>query len=168
MIAKSRCQWVRMVVFLIFMGMSLAVFPVSATIFFEDGANRTVSDVYDLMNTTKPADNARAAVFFYDPECDACTPAHDYLKTYIAQHPGTNVEMVNLSDGQGAKDRLNDLYTAYHREWLNIPVIFIGQVGLEGTDEITNGFEEVYTWNAGKRNSGEDIWDMILKFLGFK
>jgi len=150
---------------LILTGMLLSITPASAVIFFEDGSNRTVSEVYDLMNTTHPAEDGSSVVFFYDPTCDACTPAHEYLKTYIAEHPGTNVEMVNLSEGQAAKDRMNDLYIAHHREWLNIPVIFIGPVGLEGTDEITMGFEEVNSWYT-KKDFWTQVSGSVMKFLG--
>jgi hypothetical protein len=52
---------------LILIGMSFLISPASATIFFEDGANRTVADVYDLMSTQKPTDDDRLVVFFYDP-----------------------------------------------------------------------------------------------------
>ncbi len=151
----------------ILIGMILSVFPASATIFFEDGANRTVSDVYTLMNTTKPADDGRPIVFFYDPDCGSCIPAHEYLTTYIAEHPGTPVEMVNLSYNQEGEDRLNDLLHTYHREWMNIPVMFIGPVALEGTDEIINGFEDVYSWYTGRTPAAMNIWDSFLKMLGF-
>lgn len=50
---------------------------------------------------------------------------------------------------------------------INIPVIFIGPVGLEGTDEIINGFEELYPRYTSKRNSEDNFWDTVLKFLGF-
>jgi hypothetical protein len=147
--------------------MSLSVIPASATIFFEDGANRTVADVHNLMNNTKPEGDVRSVVFFYDPECGSCIPAHEYLTTYIEEHPGTKIEMVNLSNNQGEEDRLNNLLYNYHREWMNIPVMFIGPVALEGTDEIINGFEEVYTWYTGETPVATNIWDSILKMFGF-
>lgn len=116
MIKTTKFPFQSLMAGIILIGLSLSLFPASATIFFEDGANRTVTDVYNLMNTTKPEDNIRAVVFYYDPECSACTPAHEYLKTYIVDHLGTNVEMINLSDRQVAKDRLNNTYIVYHRE----------------------------------------------------
>lgn len=152
----------------IVIGMNFLVFPVSGTIFFEDGANRTVADVYDLMNTTNPADYDNPILFFYDPECGSCIPAHEYLTTYIEGHPGTEIEMMNLLNNQGEEARLNDLLFAYHREWMNIPVIFIGPVALEGTDEIINGFEEVYLWYTGKTPATRNIWDSLLLILGFR
>ncbi len=126
--------------------MSLSVFPASATIFSEDGSNMTEETLYTLTNQTIPADTNRTIEFYYDPECGACTPAHEYMEQYIANHPGTQVTLINLSSGQQAEDQLNERYIAYNREYLNIPVVFIGPVGLEGTREIIRNFEGLLTW----------------------
>ena len=126
--------------------MSLSVFPASGTIFSEDGSNMTEETLYTLTNQTIPADTNRTIEFYYDPECGACTPAHEYMEQYLANHTGTQVTLVNLSSGQGAEDQLNERYIAYHREYLNIPVVFIGPVGLEGTREIIRNFEGLSTW----------------------
>lgn len=92
---------------------------------------------------------------------------HVVLNLSIYRHPGKEIEMVNLSNNQGEEKRLNDLLFDYHREWMNIPVIFIGPVGLEGTDEIINGFEEVHIWYTGQTPAALSIWDSILKMPGF-
>lgn len=75
--------------------------------------------------------------------------------------------MVNLLNNQGEEALLNDLLFEYHREWMNIPIIFIGPVALEGTDEIINGFEEVYDWYTGKTPTTRSIWDSLHLMLGF-
>ncbi|MFH0968331.1 MAG: hypothetical protein V1862_11680 [Methanobacteriota archaeon] len=140
----------RMVTILIFIGMSLLAFPVSATIFVQDGSNLTTLELYNLTNSTKPVDNNGSVVFFYDPTCSPCIPVHEYLVNYLSKHPGTNVEMVNLSKGQDAEDQMIVLYITHNREWMNTPVIFIGPIGMEGTDEIISGFEGVYRWYKNK------------------
>jgi len=136
----------RIVAVLILLGLALSVFPVSADIFSEDGSNITAPLLYTLTNSTQPIDNNRTIEFFYSPTCGACTPAHEYLESYLSEHPGTEVEMVNLSSGQDAEYRLNERYFMYHQNLMNIPVIFIGPFGLEGTHEITTNFEGLYHW----------------------
>lgn len=136
-------------ILLIVIAINLIVFPANATIFFEDGSNRTVSELYTLTNSSPPTDSTIPAMFFYDPDCGSCLPAHEYLTTYLSDHPETNIEMVNLSGNQSADERLNDLLYSYHREWMNIPVMFIGPVGLEGTNEIIDHFEGTYGWYNG-------------------
>ena len=132
-------------IFLMFL-ISLFISPVSATIFSQDGSNMTEAALYMLTNNTAPIANNQSIEFFYDPECGACTPTHEYMEQYLSEHPGTNVTMVNLSSGPEAQDLLNERYIAYHREFLNIPVVFVGPIGLEGTKEIISNFEGVYHW----------------------
>lgn len=143
---ESPGTWLRIAAVLILFGSIISVFPASADIFSEDGSNFTAPLLYTLTNSTKPVDTNRSIEFFFDPTCGACTPAHEYLESYLSEHPGTKVEMVNLSSGQDAQDRLNERYLEYHRDLLNIPVIFIGPFGLEGTEEIRTNFEGLYHW----------------------
>jgi hypothetical protein len=155
----------------ILIGMSLSIFPASATIFFEDGSNRTISELYTMTNGSQPTDSAAPAVFFFDPNCSACTPAHEYLTAYITAHPDIPLELVDLSENPAAEDRLNTLYISHNREWMNIPVMFIGPVGLEGTNEIITDFEGVNSWYTRKDMSQDGFWNQFLKnvnhFLGF-
>ena len=131
---------------ILLIGMSVWIIPGSATVFVEDGKELTIDDLYEMVNTTKPANNSAPIVFFYDPECGPCIPVHEYLEKYISDHPVVEVEMVNLSAGPESEAMMSDLYIQHNRSMMNTPVIFFGPVGLEGTDEIINGFEMVYRW----------------------
>jgi len=131
---------------ILLIGMSVWIIPGSATVFVEDGKELTIDDLYEMVNTTKPANNSAPVVFFYDPECGPCIPVHEYLEKYISDHPVVEVEMVNLSAGPESEAMMSDLYIQHNRSMMNTPVIFFGPVGLEGTDEIINGFEMVYRW----------------------
>jgi len=131
---------------ILLIGMSVWIIPGSATVFVEDGKELTINDLYEMVNTTKPANNSAPVVFFYDPECGPCIPVHEYLEKYISDHPVVEVEMVNLSAGPESEAMMSDLYIQHNRSMMNTPVIFFGPVGLEGTDEIINGFEMVYRW----------------------
>lgn len=131
---------------ILLIGMSVWIIPGSATVFVEDGKELTIDDLYEMVNTTKPANNSAPVVFFYDPECGPCIPVHEYLEKYLSDHPDVEVEMVNLSAGPESEAMMSDLYIQHNRSMMNTPVIFFGPVGLEGTDEIINGFEMVYRW----------------------
>lgn len=131
---------------ILLIGMSVWIIPGSATVFVEDGKELTIDDLYEMVNTTKPANNSAPVVFFYDPECGPCIPVHEYLEKFISDHPVVEVEMVNLSAGPESEAMMSDLYIQHNRSMMNTPVIFFGPVGLEGTDEIINGFEMVYRW----------------------
>jgi len=64
----------------------------------------------------------------------------------MTDHPEMIFKMVNLSKGQEAKNLLDSYYRTYNREWVNIPVVFIGPMGLEGTQEIINNFDGLSSW----------------------
>lgn len=138
----------RFAIILIIFGVAGATLPVSATIFSEDGSNLTAADLANLTNSTDYGSMSGTATLFFDPECSPCKPVHTYIEKYLTEHPGTNVTMVDLSKGNESEDLMNEYYLNYHREWMSIPVLFIGPVGLEGTDEILTGFEGVYKWYA--------------------
>lgn len=120
--------------------------PVSATIFAEDGSELTLEDLYEMTNTTKPANNSAPVVFIYDPECGPCIPVHEFLVGYMSNNSDVKVDMVNLSSGKDAEERMSELFKKHNRDTMNTPAMFFGPVGLEGTDEIINGFESVYQW----------------------
>jgi len=142
--ALSSRQWIP--VLLVLIGMSLAIFPVSATIFAEDGSNRTISDLYELTNSTNPGDLNGSAVFFYNPDCESCVPAHEFLEKYILDHPGAEIELVDVSNGTTEMDRFKDFQTKFHRENVNIPALYIGAVGMQGSQTIIANFEDLYGW----------------------
>jgi glutaredoxin len=124
----------------------ISIFPAGATIFLNDGSNLTPSELYTLTNETKPDNTTSPVVFFYDPECGSCGPAHEYIEKYLSNHTESNLTIINLSADRGAEVQLNNYYSSYKREFMYIPVVFIGPVGLEGTEEIISGFENVYNW----------------------
>jgi hypothetical protein len=139
---------------LLIIGMGYAVFPVSGTLFYHDGSNISPSVLYMLTNSTYGGEPNGPAVFFYDPECGACKPVEAFFDSYRASHLADRLEIVNLSSGEQAEDRLNALYLQYHREWINIPVVFIGPIGIEGTRDIIDNFESVYSWYTRRDRTG--------------
>jgi len=134
------------IIFVVISMLTLLAIPVSATIFSENGSNVTASDLYNLTNSTMTFPGNISPAFFFDPNCGACGPAHEYIETYAKDHPGMDLHVVNLSAGNESQDLLNAYYGTYNREWMNIPVAFIGPIGLEGTDEVINNFDGLYSW----------------------
>ena len=145
---------------------SCVVISVSATIFSEDGSNLTRSDLYNLTNSSDVLSNNSSAVFFYDPECGACLPVHAYMETYLADHPDIELDVVNLSIGQEATDRLDEYYITFNREWENIPVVFIGPIGLEGTQEILDNFDGLFTWYCRNPYPGNSSYNLSPNMTG--
>ena len=141
-------------IFLIILGIGLTVTPSSAHIFTTGGSNFTPSELYELTNSSKIIEQNDSVIFFYDSVCGSCVPAQLYLETYNAEHPDVTVEMVDIIAKPGNEDRLNQYSHAYNHDFINVPVVFIGPVVLQGSDEIKTKFEGVYNWyNRNKSNN---------------
>lgn len=139
------------VLMILLLGIIPVLTPVSAVIFTEDGTNLTAIELYTMTNSTRTGEATSPVVLFTDPNCGSCSHVHEYMETYLKEHPDVSVEIANLSAGPENEDRVNQFYMNYHRDDLRVPVIFIGPVGLLGSDEIITNFATVYNWYTGSK-----------------
>ena len=140
----NNISWTVYCLFLFSIIISLS--PASATIFSDNGTDLTPTELFNITNETKPVNTTNPVVFFFDPECGSCKPVHEFLLKYISEHHDVKIVMVNLSAEKNGKDMLDSYYLEYKRQLEYVPVVFIGPVGLEGTDDIIAGFKDVYNW----------------------
>lgn len=120
--------------------------PASATIFTIDGEELNETGLYHFINNTSVSVEQDIPIFFYDPMCGACFPAHEYLEKYIDAHPGTEIRMLSLSDASENRDLYHSFRETYHRNWTYIPSVYFGQVVLEGPQDIETYFSSTYDW----------------------
>ena len=136
----------RMIVALLFVGLAISFFPVSASIFIEDGTEPDEAALITYLEEPAPEFETPVVIYFYDPNCGACMPVHDFWDTYLKENPDIMLEQVNLEEGSEQMDRFTEFAEAFHREKAFIPLAYIGPVSLEGADDIKNYFDMVYTW----------------------
>jgi len=136
----------RMIVALLFVGLAISFFPVSAAIFIEDGTELDETALITYLEEPAPEFETPVVIYFYDPNCGACMPVHDFWDTYLKENPDVILEQVNLEEGSEQMDRFKKFAEEFHREKAFIPLAYIGPVSLEGTDDIRNYFDMVYTW----------------------
>ncbi|MBN1167705.1 MAG: hypothetical protein JXA44_11340 [Methanospirillaceae archaeon] len=137
---------------LLVLGMSIAMVPASATIFIEDGSEIEDGALYELIADVAPEYSEDAVVFFYDPECGVCTPAHEFLDEYIKINPETHVQILNLADSSEERKLFKEFKQQFNREVVYTPVLYIGPVAFEGSPDIKEYFEEVYLWYTSEKN----------------
>lgn len=53
---------------------------------------------------------------------------------------------INISNGTEEMGKFNQTKIDFHREKVYIPVIYFGDVALEGDPDIISNFESVYGW----------------------
>jgi hypothetical protein len=137
---------VRILTCLFLIGIIVSAFPASAIIFTKEAPALSETELHELTNGTVPKETIEPVYFLYDPDCGSCAPAHDYLVSYLEEHPNVKVEMLSLSEGKDGKEKYDELKVAFHREMVYIPVMYIGPVALEGPYDIEANFEDVYQW----------------------
>ena len=135
-----------MIVALLFVGLAISFFPVSAAIFIEDGTELDEAALITYLEEPAPEFETPVVIYFYDPHCGSCMQVRDFWDTYLKENPDVILEQVNLEEGSEQMDRFTEFAEAFHREKAFIPLAYIGPVSLEGADDIKNYFDMVYTW----------------------
>lgn len=136
----------RMIVALLFVGLAISFFPVSAAIFIDDGTELDESALIAYLKEPAPEFETPLVIYFYDPNCGGCMQVRDFWDTYLKENPDVILEEVNLEEGPEQMNRFKEFAEEFHREKAFIPLAYIGPVSLEGTDDIRNYFDMVYTW----------------------
>lgn len=146
MMKKSPMNWIGILVVLIILGSATAVSMVSATIISKDGSELNESQLYELTNSTPVPATEKSVKYYYDPDCESCQKAEDYIEPYLVNHPDTKIVKINVSNGTEELDKFNQTIKDFNREKIYIPLIVFGSVALEGDPDIIKHFESVYTW----------------------
>lgn len=103
------------VLMILLLGIIPVLTPVSAVIFTEDGTNLTAIELYTMTNSTRTGEATSPVVLFTDPNCGSCSHVHEYMETYLKEHPDVSVEIANLSAGPENEDRVNSIKKANSR-----------------------------------------------------
>jgi len=117
---------------------------VQATVFNSEGNELNNTVIRDLLGGSH-AIYTGPAILFYEISCTPCLPAVHYLNQYLISNPDADLIEYTGSTLE-AQWQLEKLSTLHNRKFVNLPVIFIGPIGIEGTDDIIRYFNEIYSW----------------------
>ena len=127
---------------------------VSAGVFLKNGSDISDENPAQIIlsdHNTTPKEYSIA--FFYNTNCGACHLAMTYLTEYSLAHPGVIINSYDLFNSSDNKVLFDQYKTAYHRPYVSVPTVFIGNAGLEGEPAIRDNFEELATWY--EQNKGD-------------
>ncbi|PWR70516.1 cytochrome c biogenesis CcdA family protein [Methanospirillum lacunae] len=129
--------------------------PASAGVFLKNGSDVIGDHPADTIlsdpNTT-PGDYS--ATFFYNTHCGACHLAMTYLNEYSAAHPGVVITSYDLFNSSENKVLFEQYKAEYHRQYVSVPSVFIGNAGLEGESAIRENFDSLVTWYGQNKKTG--------------
>lgn len=127
----------------------------SAGVFLKNGSDVTGEDpvsliIGDIQSTTSDGD----IIFFYSTTCGACHLAMAYLNEFSSAHPDVSISSYDLAGNSSLRVLFEEYKAAYHRDYVAVPVVFIGNAGLEGEAAIRENFEDLVTWYQGNQTGG--------------
>jgi len=127
-----------------FIILSFIALPAQAVVFNSDGAELNETSLQGFLQTTH-AMYTGPVNFFFESDCISCLPAVFFLDDYVTSNPETDLIEHALSTSE-IPLQLQDLTQLHNRTSVNLPVVFIGPVGIEGTEDIVRYFSDVYSW----------------------
>ncbi len=135
-----------LLIVIIFIGLLPA--PVFGTIYGPDGAELSenltsrITDDPSLLSGNLPAGEV---VFFTNSHCGACANAKEYLDTYILKNPEITLQTYDIFNNTENRAIFEEYKKKFNHKFLSTPSIMIGNITLEGSQDIRNHLEEVIT-----------------------
>jgi cytochrome c biogenesis protein CcdA/arsenate reductase-like glutaredoxin family protein len=92
--------------------------------------------------------------FFYNPTCESCEKVLPIIEQYAVSHPEIRIEFDDLSNKTNI-ERFSLFRDRYPGELFYVPVVFMGDMFLEGEENITNNFNSTVESYRTNFSSGE-------------
>lgn len=137
---------------------------VGAEVFFRNGSSVPSGTPVDLLiREIKSSDEQPSIAFFYNSHCGGCQDALTYLSNLSRNHPElypTGYDLLNNTTNGKLFDKTVKEYNQTH---FSYPVIFMGPVVLQGSDDISTYYEPLALEVQKKQNN--PFLEFFYKFL---
>jgi hypothetical protein len=131
---------------------------VSATIYIANGSEIPDGDISSSIKADpSPVFGyvpAGQIIFFTNIHCSACHMAEEFLLDFSARHPEISLVTYDLFDNQENRTIFEKYKKKYHRTFLSTPSILIGNLTIEGTQDMRNHLEEILLIQNEKKEPG--------------
>ncbi len=121
--------------------------PGSATIFSQNGTDIPGAQLIESMNN---ASNVSATPFpiqfFYNTHCGSCQASIQYLNEFTTNHSEINVTHHDLYNNTESFALYEEYKKQYNRTDIHYPIIFMGNVGIMGSEDIATYTEPLTLW----------------------
>ncbi|NLV26110.1 MAG: cytochrome c biogenesis protein CcdA [Methanomicrobiales archaeon] len=92
-------------------------------------------------SNTTPEDIS--VIFFYNTHCGACHTAMAYLDEYQKANPDVEISYYDLFNNTGTRELFEGFKSEYNRQYVSVPVIFMGNAVLEGNEAIRSNLDHL-------------------------
>ncbi len=161
--SKEKFFHVKIIPFITFF-VIIALLPTSASagVFLKNGTDITEeSPVESILSDPNITPGDYSIAFFYNTHCGACHLAMTFLNEFSSAHPDVNINSYDLFNSSENKALFEQYKAEYHRPYVSVPSIFIGNAGLEGEQAIRENFEPLVSWYQKNQDQGSRIQKTI-------
>ncbi|PWR69462.1 hypothetical protein ACKUB1_17220 [Methanospirillum stamsii] len=153
-----------LIVVILVMGIS----PVSGAVYSINGSqmdSKLLSENIQSDPSLIAGDLPRGRViFFWNTHCGACHLAWDFIDEFIPNHPEVEILNYDLYNSTDNRTLFENYKEKYHRNQLSIPSMIVGNITLEGTQDIRNHLPEILHLQQEVHSSQGIIVD-LQKFI---
>jgi thiol-disulfide isomerase/thioredoxin len=125
----------------------LTVQPGSAAIFSLDEKEIPGDQLINSMNNaTNVSATPFPIQFFYNTHCGSCQAAIQYMDKFATNHTDIRVDHHDLFNNTESFALYEDYKKQFNRTDIHYPIIFMGNVGIMGSEDITTYTEPLTLW----------------------
>lgn len=123
------------------------VAPVPASVYVSDGTGIAAEELITILrenpDLTRGPAGAGKVIFFTNSHCGACKRTQEYIDSFALTHSEITLETYDLASGADSLAVYEKYKQLYHREYLSTPSVMIGNLTLEGGQDIRDHLEEI-------------------------
>ena len=138
--------------------------PGSATIFSNDGTDIPGAHLIETMNNASNVSTTPFPIqFFYNTHCGSCQASLQYLKEFTTNHTDVDVEHHDLYNNTESFAMFEEYKKQFNRTDIHYPIIFLGNVGIMGSEDIEKYTEPLTLWY--QKNAKVDPLTGLLSWI---
>ncbi len=130
--------------------------PVSAAIYNANGTEIPAGDISSsLITDPSPVFGyvpAGQIIFFTNTHCSACHIADGFLQDFTVKHLEISLVTYDLFDSKENMTVFEDYKKKYHRNFLSTPSILVGNLTIEGSQDMKDHLDEILLIQTKKKN----------------
>ncbi len=142
----------------IFILLTLCICPASAEIYAANGTQIPSDSLSDLIRSDPSLISEilhpGEVVFFTNSHCGACHDAEEFFHKFSPNHPEMNLKTYDLFNSTENRTAFTAYKKQYHLEHLSTPSIMVGNLTLEGSDDIQTHLGDILSVQKDQKSSG--------------
>jgi len=130
------------VIILLIIPVDANIYNINGTFLSFDNFQETLKESPSLLSGTLPAGQV---IFFTNTHCVACQRTKDYLVNFTKEYSDITLYTYELSNSTYNHTIFDRYKKIVHRNHLSTPSIIVGNLTIEGTQDITDHLSEILT-----------------------